>query len=365
MSELYPVYVTLFSNNGDFSKLIKRATGSEYSHATISLDPSLNNMYSFTDIPFAKSKNLITQPAGFVRESIYGPMYKHNLYFTVLITFVDKKGFNEIQKKIDFFVKNHDKYRYNDLGLIKYFFNVRTKKTPDENKKAKWFCSEFVAYMLKAGGMPGIDTVMEAPQDLYENNKIYVESVDYTLTDFSEKDLIAATARAKQKFISQQKNLKSANESFLFSNDCSEYSEYDTHYESAIEGIVRQRRLRGDWNLMNYTTNIDWKYLNDMFIKYFGTQNLKFKFNLIELIIRKAAMIRKTATDDINEFIVGQFNKLHENIGNCSFTFIDMKKGIIKYLDQNKKMKYIEYPDSIANESYTFADTLDSYIILN
>ena len=123
MENLNPVYVVLFSNYAEFSKLIRAATKSEYSHAIISLDPSLNEMYSFTGIPYAKS--LISPPASLIKESIYGPMYSHNLYFTVLITFVNDEGLKEIKKKIDFFVKNHDKYRYNDLGLIKYFFKMR------------------------------------------------------------------------------------------------------------------------------------------------------------------------------------------------------------------------------------------------
>ena len=129
MDNLNPVYVVLFCNDGQFSRLIKKATGSQYSHATISLDPSLNEMYSFTDIPYSRARTLLSQPAGLVRESIYGPMYSHNLYFTVLITFVDDAGLAEIKKKIDFFVKNHDKYRYNDLGLVKYFFNIRKRFT--------------------------------------------------------------------------------------------------------------------------------------------------------------------------------------------------------------------------------------------
>ena len=88
MNDLYPVYIFLFSNDTEFGKLIRKTTGSEYSHATIALDATMNNMYSFSDIPFSRDKFF---GAGFVRESIWSPMYRKNRFFTALVTFVTKE----------------------------------------------------------------------------------------------------------------------------------------------------------------------------------------------------------------------------------------------------------------------------------
>lgn len=330
MNNLYPIYVILFSNNGSFSKIIRKTTGSNYSHATISLDPSLNEMYSFTDIPYATARTLLGQPAGFVKESIYGPMYSHNLYFTVLITFVYKTGFYNIKEKIEYFVKNHSNYRYNDIGLIKYFFNIKTKKIPNEDKKKKWFCSEFVSYLLKLGGRGDFNTIMQSPQDLYDSN-LYVESVDYTLQNFSESDLIKKTNQAKNKFIRHEKN--KTNE--VLESYFSFYDFDDIAMEiNNIFKTYRENRQR-EWSLMEYTAILDWKYLHDQFIKYFGEKNLNIKFDLIEMIIRKNMT---SNNKDITNIIIDEFSKLSKIIGNSKIAYIDKTK--INYLLNGRRQEY-------------------------
>lgn len=344
MENLNPVYVVLFSNNGEFSKLIRKATGSQYSHSTISLDPSLNEMYSFTDIPYATSRSMLSQPASLVKESIYGPMYSHNLYFTVLITFVNDEGLKEIKKKIDFFVKNHDKYRYNDLGLIKYFFKIRKKGLPNEEKKKKWFCSEFVSYLLKVGGLPGIDTVMKSPQDLYDSD-LYVESVDYTLKTFSEENLRQITKQAKAKFIRHEKEKEMAEEMYYDNNHNSEFFE-DIAMEVTLPFSRAREQRRTEWSLINYTTMLDWKYLHDEFIKTFGTSNLDYKFKMIEMIIRKG--LNYIQISQILDYIIMKFASIASYItGGSKITFIDVKNGIIEYI-QNGKKKSLNY-NKLAN----------------
>lgn len=336
MENLHPIYVILFCNDGTFSRLIRRSTGSQYSHATISLDPSLNEMYSFTNIPYATSRTLLGQPTGLVRESIWGPMYGHNIYFTVLITFVNDDGFNEIKNKIDFFIKNHDKYKYNDLGLIKYFFNIRTKKTPDITKKTKWFCSEFVSYLLKVGGKPGIDTIMKSPQDLYDSD-LYVESIDYTLKSFSEKDLIEKTNQAKNKYVQymEQKKLIATESSYLFDiND--NFYEFDYIANEAVNLLSKiNEKKRTEWSLINYTALLNWKYLHEQFVKYFGIENLDSKFDMIELIIR--SNLKKIGNSDIMKFIIIQFSKIAKVLVNAKITNIDKKTSAISYIQRGKR----------------------------
>lgn len=362
MDNLNPVYVVLFCNDGQFSRLIRKATGSQYSHATISLDPSLNEMYSFTDIPYSRARTLLSQPAGLVRESIYGPMYSHNLYFTVLITFVDDVGLAEIKKKIEFFVKNHDKYRYNDLGLVKYFFNIRKKGLPDENAKKKWFCSEFVSYLLKVGGMPGIDTVMKSPQDLYDSD-LYVDSVDYTLKSFSEEDLIKKTNAAKAKFIRHEESKDRGLESFNYYKEYRKFYEEDIAIEVALPGRAARERKRVEWSLMDYTTLLDWKYLHEEFIKNFGAMNLDQKFAMIEMIIRKGLKnINKSA---VAKYIVKCFATIAKVIVNGSkIVKIDVDRGNVDYIKSGGKRSSISYPEDVTPEPAGVAESFNRFTLV-
>lgn len=344
MNKLYPIYVILFNNNTNLSKLIKKTTGSEYSHATISLDPSLNEMYSFTGIPYANRTGFGMPPAGLIRESVYGPMYSTNIFFTVLITFVDENGYNEIKNKIDYFIQNHSKYRYNDIGLIKYFFNIRTTKMPNENKKKKWFCSEFVSYLLKVGGKPGLDSIMKSPQDLYNSN-LYVESVDYTLKSFSEKDLVSKTKKAEKEFIKNMNNKKISMESCI---DFFENEYVAMEVSNIFKSIIENRRK--EWSLMEYTALLDWKYLHNQFIKYFGSINLDKKFKIIEMIIRKN--LNSNTMDNITEKIIDGFSEISSNIKKSKI--MDIHDDAISFIKNGKRSTFTYSLESFNNiEIYT------------
>lgn len=194
---LYPVYITLFSNDTKFGKLIRKFTGSEYSHATVALDATMNNMYSFSDVPYNEARFFC---AGFVRESIWSPEYTLNRHFRVLVTFVNKEGRDNIQKKIDYFVKNFDKFDYNDIGLVQYYFNFKNTKKHDETKKMKWFCSEFVTKMINSSEqIVGFEDVLQSPEDLLNMPNV-IDLGKYTIPEFKEEILLSKTKEAEKEF---------------------------------------------------------------------------------------------------------------------------------------------------------------------
>lgn len=198
--QLYPVYIILFSNDTNFGKLIRKATGSEYSHATIALDSTMNNMYSFSDIPFTHSR---TGEVGFVRESIWSPMFTKNRHFRILVTFVNKEGIYGIQKKIDYFINHYTEYDYNDMGLIQYYLHFKNTKKHDETKKLKWFCSEFVTGMVNAANVSGFENVLQSPGDLKDMSEENINVIDlgkFTIPTFKESELIRKTNKARKEF---------------------------------------------------------------------------------------------------------------------------------------------------------------------
>ncbi len=330
----FPVYVVLFSNDTDFGKVIRKTTGQEFSHAAISLDPSLNNMYSFSSIPYSRK----LENMGFVKESLWSPMFQQNRYFVVCVTFVDEAGYKEIQQKIDYFVKNHTKFKYNTRGLIQYYLNFKERKNYSEQKKLKWFCSEFVAYMLRSGKRELVDDIMQSPGDLVNINDIHILK-KYTIDSFDEQDLVKET----DLFISSK--MRGVKEELEWSEV---YGDGDILYEKTISELVRE--ISDKWNdneISKVVINIDWKRLHDEYVRLFKTDPV-LRFNLIELIIRERIIKGKKKVDNITDYIVDEMkaisNALIKITGVMNGAVVEVKKLIVKAQDLIVEMPY---PDAI------------------
>lgn len=153
-----PIFICLFHFSSVLSTLIAAVTKDEYSHATISFDTSLKNMYSF-------GKMYPNNPilGSFVHESLYGPTYDKVVKHAVYVVFVTPKEKETIKKNLDWFIRHSDRLRYNYEGLLKSLFKI-----PDEDgkKKCMYLCSEFVSMMLKTTGRDFIST----PSNLVKPN---------------------------------------------------------------------------------------------------------------------------------------------------------------------------------------------------
>ncbi|WP_422660933.1 hypothetical protein ACK8P5_10785 [Paenibacillus sp. EC2-1] len=134
------IYVLLTDTGTMFTRLIKRYTAAPYNHASIALDVDLKEVYSF-------GRKCATNPwsAGFVEEDIHEGVYRHfpSTRCVVLRLKVTTEQREVLQKKILFYKKNKERYKYNLLGL--FFLAMKRSYAP----KHAYFCSQFVAELIR------------------------------------------------------------------------------------------------------------------------------------------------------------------------------------------------------------------------
>ncbi len=153
------IYLVLTRTGTRFSSMIQKATGYEYTHASIALDKELSQLYSF-----GRKSMILPFIAGFVREDVNGGVFKKYSGTKCIIYELDvsDKIYNNIRSLINKFESNKDDYRYNFLGLPFIFFNIPYKR--DKH----FLCSQFVAYILQESGAVRLHkefTIMK-PKDL-------------------------------------------------------------------------------------------------------------------------------------------------------------------------------------------------------
>jgi len=314
MSHLNPVYVTLFSKDATHSNIIKRFTNSEYSHSTISMDASLNNMYSFSGIPY--NRGILA--SGFLRESIYSPNYVHVNNLSLYVIFFNDEEYKLLQEKIDWFIENYNKYKYSYAGLVQYILNRKEVKRMTENEKKKFFCSEFVSWIINSCKSGTFYDIMLSPGELSYNPKLkFVQSC--TIKDYSEKKTISITKKLMK-----------------------EYMEYAD--EAWVPKMIRGALNRIDEKeITNYTSFIDWKLLMDEFIKYFKNSDVNKRFELIELIIRKNIMVNPTPKNHLNEKICSEMKRISQACPNSPILYTSVEDSYVVFSKGHKTVS-IDYP---------------------
>lgn len=134
------VYVVLSQTGTMFSKALKFFTHAEYNHASISLSPSLDKMYSFGRLnpynPFI---------GGFVEEGINFGTFKrfYKTQAMVLEFKVSTEKYNAIKYFIEYFKAHKKDFHYNYLGVL--FACFRKHHTSSK----RFYCSEFVKTCLE------------------------------------------------------------------------------------------------------------------------------------------------------------------------------------------------------------------------
>lgn len=133
------VYIMITQTGTKFSKVLQLFTQAPYNHASIALDENLESLYSF-----ARQNLYIPIFAGFVKEDINNGVYKlhDNTLCEIYRISISEKQYISLQKLIEEFEKNEDKYGYNFLGLLTMLFNI------PYHRAHHYVCSQFVAYLL-------------------------------------------------------------------------------------------------------------------------------------------------------------------------------------------------------------------------
>jgi len=145
------VYIVLTDTGTLFTRMIKRFTKAPYNHASIALDGELGDIYSF-----GRKSLRLPWNAGFVRERRDGGIYVV-LKRTTCVVYelrLDDERYERVAREIKRFEREADRYGYNFLGLLNFLFPCELR-----NRDA-YFCSEFVATVLKNGG---IDLLKKPP----------------------------------------------------------------------------------------------------------------------------------------------------------------------------------------------------------
>ena len=365
--KLYPVYINLFSNNTVFGKLIKTVTGSPYTHATIGLDSTMNNMYSFSGIPYNTAPLFLC--SGFVRESIWSPAFTRCAFFHTYVTFVDKEGRDKIQKKINNFIKNYDKYDYNTPGLFEYYFGATNTKHHDENKKSMWFCSEFVTACVNASDeVEGFEDIMQSPEDLAHMPNTF-DLGEWHVEDFDQKKMDVLTKRAEAKF---RKNPEMS--SSILSEDASDSWIMDESAREKLRAVYKNAQNSGRevYNKMRqhdvhkYVFNLDWKKLHDEFIRLFPKNSPATRFDLIGLILHSYLIPTKQSIENVTENIINQFKEIKKTVRDGYIKLLDIAKSIIFFWNKKLKDSALKYPSEeliteSAGEKYYFNTSSESF----
>jgi CRISPR/Cas system-associated protein endoribonuclease Cas2 len=134
------IYIIVSFTGTILSRIVRFWTRKKYSHTSISLDKKLNEMYSFGRVnPY----NIFI--GNFVHESPkWGTLKRFKKTKCSIISLdVTEKQYSDVKKIIEEFKNNGQKhYKFNIRGIAFAAFNIRIKQ------KNKYYCSEFVKYVL-------------------------------------------------------------------------------------------------------------------------------------------------------------------------------------------------------------------------
>jgi inositol transport system substrate-binding protein len=177
-----PVFIILTSGNTPLAKLIKKSTGDQFSHSSISFDISLNPLYSFGAVKAkfgGPGKNM-----GFIKTTPDSDLWytsKSNVPYAIYVTHVSSYNIEKMKSRLEYFVNNQDQMRYSYSGLVRVFFNLKSPK------RYHWFCSAFVAEILNAGKPLPKDPTLYRPQTLTSIDQVDLLCTGRNIVEYDEE----------------------------------------------------------------------------------------------------------------------------------------------------------------------------------
>lgn len=136
------IYVVLTYTGTWLSKLIKIVTRHEFTHVSISLDETLQAMFSF-------GRKKVNNPivGGFVKERINQGIYKKfkDTESEIYEVEISDEGYEHIENIIQHMLKHKEKYNFNIIGLILAGLHKKIEF------RYSFYCAEFVKYILENG----------------------------------------------------------------------------------------------------------------------------------------------------------------------------------------------------------------------
>ena len=145
--KIVPIFVVLVHGNRLHSKGIRWFTDSEWAHSALSLDSSLDEMYTFTtDIKNAPNKWHKTGFAIDTKERYLSedPHMKVKVY----ALFITPEQKAKIASAIKWYIDHQDETSYGFKNILNIFMRRPTKRKMKSGDKCKMVCSQFVYTML-------------------------------------------------------------------------------------------------------------------------------------------------------------------------------------------------------------------------
>lgn len=169
--KLYPVFMITIGSDDGTSKMIQKFTHSDYSHASLAFGPGLSRCYSYSFDSFRDR-------GGFKIEGIkkYKEDYERDDFrLKVNVCFVKHEKYRLIRDRLDYYINNCDKSKYDYKSL----FRIVLRKNVNITKKndLALVCSTFVANTISAMGVNiagGKSSSLVTPDDISKsdiNNK--------------------------------------------------------------------------------------------------------------------------------------------------------------------------------------------------
>ena len=152
------VYIVISQTGTLLSRLLKLVTKAEYNHASISLVPDLDTMYSF-----GRKNPYDPFRAGFVTESARFGTFKRfsKTRILVLDIAVSEEQYQSIQRRINTMMTMKEHYHYNYLGLWLAFLRIHYRQ------KRCFYCSEFVKDLLAKQDIKGARQLNKIVQPIH------------------------------------------------------------------------------------------------------------------------------------------------------------------------------------------------------
>ncbi len=140
----YEVYIVLSQTRTYPARLIRLYTKEPFAHVSIAFDKNLDEMYSF-------ARRTMNNPfnSGFVEEDIEKGIFGKYVetQCSVYSLKISNEQYKTLRNEIEIFKSNKEKYSYNFLGILGTMVNIPV------NTDRRYFCSQFVAYILERSGI--------------------------------------------------------------------------------------------------------------------------------------------------------------------------------------------------------------------
>jgi len=138
------IYVVVTSTGTSVAKAIRVVTKMPYSHVSVTNDPSLRTLYSFS-----RNYRLSPLPASFntefIGEGTFGKF--SNIPCEIYEIPLSEEYYQQFQLIIAHFIKSRKEFSYSLLGLL------YVKMQIEKELRTKFVCSQFVAYVLDRCGV--------------------------------------------------------------------------------------------------------------------------------------------------------------------------------------------------------------------